>query len=118
MEREEVGKEDGPLATCIAKVPLEARGLFVTPAWLTETYQQRRRLPLEAFAALSSAEGAPAKRPRLGSGDASYVWQPAASKSLQAFAEDSRARALESKAQQKVSEGLRLAELWQEPMGA
>jgi len=123
MEKEEVGKEDGPLASVLGRVPADRRGAFVTPPWLTETYQQRRRLPTDRFAALPAAtlgEEGPAKRPRLGSEEASYAWQPAASKSLDQFAEDSRARALETKVQQKVNEGLRLAELRREPskMGA
>jgi len=120
LDKEEV-TEGTQLATFIAKLGTERREIFVVPAWLSETFQQRRRLPLEAFAALppmEDSEGAAAKRQRLGSGslgEAAYAWQPASLKSLEELAEDSRARALQSIAEQKVNEGLRLAELRREP---
>mmetsp|Transcript_60216 Transcript_60216/g.107298 ORF Transcript_60216/g.107298 Transcript_60216/m.107298 type:complete len:914 (+) Transcript_60216:76-2817(+) len=116
IEKEEAAEADGPLAACVAALAPEQRSIFVLPAWLSETFSQRRPLPLEAFAALPIAgepETSPAKRLRVD--EATYAWQSAASDRLEAMAEDSRARAMQSKAQQKVSEGLRLAELRREP---
>lgn len=121
IEKDEVGKDDSPLATCIARVPVEHRGIFVVPTWLTETFQQRRRLPLDAFSALPAPtlpEEATLKRRRTEPSEAEYAWEPAAVKSLHQLADDSRARAQDEKAQQKVSEGLRLLELRQEPSRA
>jgi len=119
LESEEMPKEGDPLAAYIAKMSAERRSIFVVPAWLAETFQQRRRLPLDAFRAMPDVEcEAVVKRPKLGKGEvgeAAYAWQPAALKSLEELSEDSRMRALRSKAQQKVRMGLRLAELRREP---
>jgi len=115
VDAEEVGGATPALASLLAALGSEARGLFVLPTWLSETYQQRRRLPLEAFAALlaEDAERPEPKRQRLD--EATYAWQPAELKRLEELAEDSRARELQSKVQQKVNEGLRLAELRKAP---
>jgi len=120
VEKEEVSSAGSPLAAFIAALPATRRGIFVLPTWLAETFSQRRSLPLEAFSALPApdAEGQAPKRQRTSS-EAQYAWQPAASKSLTEMAEESRARALQSKQQQKVSEGLRLADLRREgPTGS
>jgi len=118
LDKEEACNED-VLVAVTGKLPEGAQGIFVIPAWLSETFQQRRRLPLDAFRAFpeeaSEANGGgPAKKPRLGLnelGEAAYAWQPAALRSLEALAEASRADALASKAQEKMNAGLRLAEL-------
>lgn len=111
-----VEKEDVS-TTLIAYVNMLAasqRIIFVSPAWLAETFSQRRSLPLEAFAALPvpDAEGQAAKRQR--TGEARYAWQSAASKSLTQLSEETRAMALHSKQTHKLSEGLRLADLHRE----
>ncbi|CAK9022554.1 unnamed protein product [Durusdinium trenchii] len=65
---------------------------FVQPSWLSETYSQRRRLPLESFAVFT-AESTQEPRPTQG---ASYAWQPAELKRLEEVSEQSR-REMESK---------------------
>lgn len=114
VEKEEVDSSMSPLAAYIATLHSSHRGIFVLPSWLAETFSQRRSLPLEAFTALPAPEqdGQAAKRQR--TGEAKYAWQAAASKSLTDLAEASRAEALQSKQQQKVSEGLRLGDLRRE----
>jgi len=107
VEKEEARAASGALAEYCSALTAEHRAMFVLPAWLAETYSQRRCQPLEAFAALSDVPSA--KRPRLD--EATYAWQSAASTRLEELAEVSKARVLESKAQKKVNEGLRLAEL-------
>jgi len=47
-----------------------------------------------------------------------YAWQSAASTRLTELAEDSRLRALQVKQQQKLSEGIRLADLRREAPSA
>ncbi|CAJ1337973.1 unnamed protein product [Effrenium voratum] len=84
----------------------ELRALFVQPSWLLETYSQRRRLPLQTFGAFPEES---TKKLRLA--EAAYAWQPAELKRLEELSEQARARDLQSKAQQKVTEGLRLAKL-------
>eukprot|EP00440_Ansanella_granifera_P034703 gb/GFBE01037647.1/.p1 GENE.gb/GFBE01037647.1/~~gb/GFBE01037647.1/.p1 ORF type:complete len:464 (+),score=101.22 gb/GFBE01037647.1/:1-1392(+) len=116
VEKEEVSR--GQLDSCVVALAPESRGIFVQPSWLSEMYSQRRRLPLESFSALPSADAesdlAP-KRPRI-SAEASYAWQPAEMKRLEEVSEQARALEMQSKAQQKVNEGLRLvAELRREP---
>mmetsp|Transcript_13061 Transcript_13061/g.37230 ORF Transcript_13061/g.37230 Transcript_13061/m.37230 type:complete len:952 (+) Transcript_13061:87-2942(+) len=111
VDAEEVREVGAPLTALVTALGPERRSIFALPTWLSETYQQRRRLPLEAFAALppEETEGREAKRQRLD--EATYAWQPAEATRLEEMAEDSRARELQSKVQQKVNEGLRLAEL-------
>eukprot|EP00931_Biecheleriopsis_adriatica_P118200 TRINITY_DN93656_c0_g1_i1.p1 TRINITY_DN93656_c0_g1~~TRINITY_DN93656_c0_g1_i1.p1 ORF type:complete len:866 (-),score=182.56 TRINITY_DN93656_c0_g1_i1:23-2620(-) len=113
VEKEEACR--GQLDACVESLPSASRGIFVQPSWLSETYSQRRRLPLESFAALPAAELEDhlPKRPR--TGEASYVWQSADVKRLEEVSEQARALEMQSKAQQKVKEGLRLAELRREP---
>lgn len=104
----------GPLAACIAAVPPERHDIFALPTWLSETYRQRRPLLLEGFAALTmGTEESEPKRQRLD--EAMYAWQPVASTRLIELSEDSRARAIQSQVQEKENEGLRLAELRQDP---
>ncbi|CAK0858534.1 unnamed protein product, partial [Prorocentrum cordatum] len=119
LDREEAARPAGPLADLVSRllsghcVGPVGRRAFVTPAWLAEAFRQRRRLPLDAFAALPDSgdlESGPAKRPRL-TGEAQYAWVAPEASRLEEFAESSRAQTLASKAQQKASEGLRLAEL-------
>eukprot|EP00747_Dinoflagellata_sp_TGD_P213347 gnl/TRDRNA2_/TRDRNA2_86310_c2_seq1.p1 gnl/TRDRNA2_/TRDRNA2_86310_c2~~gnl/TRDRNA2_/TRDRNA2_86310_c2_seq1.p1 ORF type:complete len:695 (+),score=110.39 gnl/TRDRNA2_/TRDRNA2_86310_c2_seq1:1-2085(+) len=111
------GNPGAPLAEFIAALPGTARKIFVLPTWLLETFRQRRPLPLEAFAALParSVEEPSKKRPREDV-EATYAWKSAASTLLDDFAKDSKAKAMQSKAQEKEAEGLRLAqELQREP---
>jgi hypothetical protein len=113
VEKEEVASANCPLVGCISEVPESLRSIFVLPSWLVETFAQRRVLPLDAFAALPPTEVVEqAKRQK--TGEAMYAWQSAASVRLTELAEDSRAHALQCKQQQKVSEGLRLADLRRE----
>lgn len=115
LETEEVSEAGAPLAVVASAIAHESRDMFVLPTWLSETYRQQRRSPIEAFAALpaiDSEELAP-KRQRLD--EATYAWQPEQMKRLEELAEHSKKRAMESKVQQKVNEGLRLAELRQGP---
>lgn len=115
LDREEASDGSGPLASFIAGLGTERRSLFVLAAWLSETFRQRRRLPLENFGALPAEEPerAPPKRPRLG--EAVYAWEPPGWAKLEELAEDSRARAMQSKVQEKVNEGLRLVQLRRQP---
>jgi hypothetical protein len=114
FEKEEVGSTDSSLASFTVALRPVQRGMFVLPTWLSETYSQRRCLPLESFAALpaTDADGQATKRQR--TSEATYAWQSEASARLDELAEDSRAAALRCKQQQKVSEGLRLANLHRE----
>lgn len=90
----------------------------VRPQWLAETYKQRRRLPLEAFCVFvdNEAVAEPAKKRRVeGAATARYAWKSDATAKLQDLANDSREREKQEKHQQRVTEGLRLAELRREP---
>jgi len=113
LDQEEVGEPTSPIATFAAAAAPETRELFVIPSWLSETHRQLRRAPMEAFAALPTIEpGSPvAKRQR--QDEATYAWQSAELTRLEQLAEDSKTRAMQSKVQQKLNEGLRLAELRQ-----
>mmetsp|Transcript_64338 Transcript_64338/g.178798 ORF Transcript_64338/g.178798 Transcript_64338/m.178798 type:complete len:941 (-) Transcript_64338:70-2892(-) len=118
-EEEACGRagEAAELESCIQLVRPEDRStVFKQPAWLAETYRQHRRLPPEAFTALpkvAELEASASKKPRVD--EPMYAWQSEASTLLQELAKNSRARELQSKAQKKVSEGLRLASLRREP---
>jgi len=118
LDKEQVCGVDEELASFLDALNPESRSIFVLPSWLSETYSQRRRLPLDSFAALPAAgvetQTSP-KKPRLEAPEALYAWQPAESKRLEQLSEEARAREMQSKAQQKVNEGLRLAELRREP---
>lgn len=111
VEKEEVSASDCALAACISDVPVGQRNIFVQPSWLSETFSQRRSLPLEPFSALPVVDDAENNSKRQRTGEGLYAWQSAASTRLTELAENSRARALENKQQQKVTEGLRLADL-------
>jgi len=113
LDQEEVGEPTSPMAAFAAAAAQETRELFVMPSWLSETHRQLRRAPMEAFAALPTTEpGSPvAKRQR--QDEATYAWQSAELTRLEQLAEDSKTRAMQSKVQQKLNEGLRLAELRQ-----
>jgi len=113
LDQEEVGEPTSPMAAFAAVAAQETRELFVMPSWLSETHRQLRRAPMEAFAALPTTEpGSPvAKRQR--QDEATYAWQSAELTRLEQLAEDSKTRAMQSKVQQKLNEGLRLAELRQ-----
>eukprot|EP00927_Polykrikos_kofoidii_P040321 TRINITY_DN34498_c0_g2_i1.p1 TRINITY_DN34498_c0_g2~~TRINITY_DN34498_c0_g2_i1.p1 ORF type:complete len:1008 (-),score=164.93 TRINITY_DN34498_c0_g2_i1:132-3155(-) len=122
MDKEEACgvDENGGLDSCIQLVPVVDRpAVFVLPSWLHETSRQRRRLPSEAFSALPpppniEPEASAKKKPRLDE-EGVYGWESEASTRLLELAKDSRTREMQTKAQQKVSEGLRRAELWREP---
>jgi len=60
------------------------RQSFVQPSWLSETYSQRRRLPMETFRVFVEAEAVQEPRPPQG---ASYAWQPAELKRLEQVSE-------------------------------
>lgn len=106
----------GELHGFLQELTPETQGVFVQPSWLTETYSQRRRLPLDSFAAFPNIEpeSQASKRPRI-LAEASYAWQPAEMKRLEEVSEQARTREMQSKALQKVNEGLRLAELRRQP---
>lgn len=112
LEKEEASS--GPLEPLMQLMQQEEQqGVFVQPAWLRETYSQRRLLPLDAFAALprSADADAPAKKkPRLEEEDAAYAWQSEASTKLQELSKDSREREMQTKAQERLTEGLRRAD--------
>jgi len=120
LEKEDL---DGPSGEPIRSCMETSRGTFVQPLWLSESYTQRRRMPPQEFGVLLTSEAAesqveaspqPAgKRPRVDG--ATYAWQSDASTKLYELAEESRAKEMQSKAQQKVNEGLRLAESRREP---
>jgi len=113
LDQEEAGESTGPMAAFAAAAPPETRELFVIPSWLSETHRQLRRAPMEAFAALPTTEpGSPAAK-RQRQDEATYAWQSAEFTRLEQLAEDSKTRAMQSKVQQKLNEGLRLAELRQ-----
>jgi hypothetical protein len=113
LDQEEVGEPTSPMAAFAAAAAQETRELFVMPSWLSETHRQLRRAPMEAFAALPKAEpGSPAAK-RQRQDEATYAWKSAELTRLEQLAEDSKTRDMQSKVQQKLNEGLRLAELRQ-----
>ncbi|CAE7499925.1 unnamed protein product [Symbiodinium microadriaticum] len=107
VEKDET--RQGSLEGCVEKWTPELRSIFVQPSWLSETYSQRRRLPLSSFTAFSGADDA--LSPLRVAPEAAYAWQPAEMKRLQEAAAQADAQEAESKAQQRVSQGLRLADL-------
>lgn len=62
---------------------LSERQSFVQPSWLSETYSQRRRLPVESFGVFVTED---VQEPRPAQG-ASYAWQPAEMKRLEEVSE-------------------------------
>lgn len=62
---------------------LSERQSFVQPIWLSETYSQRRRLPVESFGVFVTED---VQEPRPAQG-ASYAWQPAEMKRLEEVSE-------------------------------
>lgn len=88
----------------------ELRKGLVQPAWLREAFQQRRRLPLEAFSVMKKGDSEPSeKRARISEEDV-YAWEHPAMNQWKELAETSRGSEMLSKAQEKVNEGLRLAQ--------
>jgi len=83
---------------------------LVLPAWLSEVFKQQRQLPFEAFTAMPAENVDQPSQKRQRTGEAMYAWQPEASTKLEELAVDSRTKSRQSKANQRVSEGLRIAE--------
>jgi len=119
VERDEMPS----LAPCLALFgPESRRETFARPTWLLEVSRQRRRLKPADFTTVDKddvkevadddEDAPPAKKPRQ---ERVYAWQTEGSKQLTALAEESRAHEQQSRAEQKRSEGLRLAELRREP---
>ncbi|CAE6957968.1 unnamed protein product [Symbiodinium natans] len=107
VEKEEA--RQGSLEGCAETWTPELRSIFVQPSWLSETYSQRRRLALSSFAAFSGEEDS-GSLPRVAP-EAAYAFQPAEMKRMEEEAAQAHAREVQSKAQQRVSQGLRLADL-------
>merc|ERR1712039_275689 len=101
----DTGEISESVTAFLAGLSVELRSMFVLPSWLSE----------ETLSALPSDKAEKMSPKRQRTGEATYAWQKPEQTRLEELAEDSRNRANQSKVQQKVNEGLRLAELRREP---